>query len=136
MTTELTWMREGGTVALQETNRTVTFETIERLTATQIILTNGRKFRRRPGFWELKSDSGHGYPTNRGGRLVDPANAAVVTAYAQQQLLAFADEASTTTYGAGATVHKMNASAVRAELDRLADLLNKTRQEIGRRAGL
>jgi hypothetical protein len=119
-----------------ETSQMVSFETIARLTDKQIVLANGRRFRRHAFRAELSSDNGHGYKTNRGARLVDPADPYTVAAFARQQLRAVAYEASQTTHGSNATVHTMDPDAVRAELDRIRDVVNAAGKEIDRRARL
>lgn len=136
MTTEPTWIRDGGTAALIETNRQVSFETIARITATQIVTADGRRFRRGGFRSELASDNGHGSQTSRRGRLVDPADPGTVAMFAQQQLRHVANEAQRTTYGPNATIHTMDPEAVRTELGRLADVINAARKEVDRRAHL
>lgn len=130
-TAESSWIREGATVAVIDGRyNTITFETIERLTATQIALTDGRKYRRRPVRAELRP--GHRTPT----RLADPEARAVVDAYARQQLRDFVSAASRVTEGCVAAIHGMGAAEVREELNRLAALLNDARKEVDRRAHL
>jgi len=134
MTNPPTWISEGSTVAIEDTNRQIQFDTVARRTATQIILASGRRFN--TSLRELASDNGRGVKTNREGRLVDPTRASVIDTYARQKLKDFVFQAETTTYGSGATIHRLTAAQIRDELNRLANLLNQTRQEIDRRAGL
>jgi hypothetical protein len=134
-TTEPSWVREGGTVAV-DSGSTISFETIERLTKTVVILANRRRFRRGSGFHELDSDNGAGHRTNQRGHLLDPEDRHAVATFAQQQLRRVAHQAQATTYGAGATIHKLDPQAVRDELDRIADLINAARKEVDRRAHL
>lgn len=130
-----TWINEGATVAIEDTNRAVEFDTVDRLTATVIVLASGRRFNR-SHLRELASDNGHGTKTNRGGLLVDPTRKSVIDRFARQRFKDFVLQAQTTTYGAGATIHRLSAEEIREELGRISDLLNATRKEIDRRAGL
>lgn len=135
MTTENIWIHDGATVAIEDTNRMIEFDTVARLTPTQIILAGGRRFNR-AHLRELASDNGRGVKTNREGRLVDPTRKSVVDTYARQLFKEFVREAETITYGAGATIHQLGAAEIREELNRLSRLLSKTRLEIDRRTGL
>jgi hypothetical protein len=133
---DLSWIRPGGKVALEEANNTVTFEFIERLTPTTITVGSGRRFRRSGSFAELASDNGRGVKTNRQGKLAAPTNVGAINRFARQQLRAVAREAGKVLDGAGATIYKMDAAAVRAELNRIQDFLMAARKEIDRHAGL
>jgi len=133
--TDITWIVEGATVAIEDTNQAVEFDTVARLTATLIVLDSGRRFNR-SHLRELASDNGSGVKTNRGGRLVEPTRKSVIDRFARQQFRTFVFEAQTTTYGAGATIHRLSAEEIREELNRLSHLLNAARLEIDRRAGL
>lgn len=125
--TEPTWIREGGTAAVDAGG--VSFAVIERLTKTQIVLTNGHKYQR-SGFLKAVPSTG------ASGHLADPANPNVIARYARQQLHLVAYEAGRTVNGSGATMYQMDAAAVREELGRIQDVLMAARKEIDRRAGL
>lgn len=133
--TDNSWIREGGTAALIEVNNQVAFETIDRLTATVIILANGRRFRRTDGRHdELSSDNGHGHKTNRNGKLAAPTDRRAINLYARQQLAALASDLGRITSGGTKTLYTMDAAAVVATLDDLRDQLNAAHKEICRRA--
>ncbi len=130
--TEPSWVAEGHDAAVRSGSvhaPTIEFVRIERLTATVIVLADGRRFRRAGHRKQLvKYDAGV--------QVMDPKDTSVVQAYARQLLRALAREASSTTYGSEATVATLNAEQVRAELDRIADLVNSSRRELDRRAGI
>jgi hypothetical protein len=136
MLTNTDQLRVDSVVAVVETNGKVSFAKVTRLTKTQVVLDNDRKFRLAYGTKELPSDNGNGHRTNLGAHLDDPTSKHVVDAFARQELRRFAHEASTTTYGSAATIHTLDAAAVCDELNRLADLINAARKEISRRARL
>lgn len=130
--TESAWVAEGADAAVRSGSThapTIEFVRIERLTATVIVLADGRRFRRAGHRKQLvKYDAGV--------QVMDPKDPSVVQAYARQLMRALAREASSTTYGSEATIATLDAEQVRAEFDRLADLINTSRKELDRRAGL
>jgi hypothetical protein len=131
-TTDPTWITEGAEVAIDGggmfTN--ITFARIERMTATQIVLDNGRKFRREPDHRELGTNS------SVRSHLIDPSSSYVVNAEARRLLADFSRHINRITSGSEATVGGMNAADVRATIDGLVDKLNMIRKDIDRRAGL
>lgn len=102
-TTNRTWITQGAEVAIDGGGMftSITFARIERLTPTQIVLDNGRKFRRAAGHREIG--------TTAAGRaqLLDPASAHVVNHEARNQRI---------TSGSAATVGGMDATAMTRQL--------------------
>jgi hypothetical protein len=123
------WITEGAEAAVRSGGFTshIEFVRIERLTATLIVLADGRRFARRNLAEQVKHPA---------CSLVDPKDPQVVDAFARQQLRTFARGADRLVSGSGATVQNMDAAEVRAALADLVDKLNAARKEVDRRAGL
>lgn len=125
--TEPNWIRKGGTAAVSHggfRNR-VDFVEIGYLTKTQIVLVDGRRFRRSGSRTELGP--------NGFDRLADPCDPSVVASYAREQLRAYAREAGRLVSGSGATVNAMTAVQVEHTLDDLHTKLQEARKELARR---
>jgi hypothetical protein len=132
-TNEPAWIAVGAEAAVRSGSThapTIEFVRIERLTKTVMELADGRRFQR-SGYRKLL-----GVAHSAGVQVCDPKDTSIVQAYARQMLRAFARQAVLTTDGSGATINTMDPEQVRAELDRLADLIDSTRKEVDRRAGL
>jgi hypothetical protein len=127
--TDHNWIFEGDEVAVRSggTLDTIEFVRVERLTATLVVLVDGRKYSRR----DLRE-----WGRNSSTSIADPHREDVVEAFARQQLRTFVLAGECLVRGSGATVHTMSPVDVRAALDDLADKLNAARKEVDRRAGL
>lgn len=126
------WLHKGAEVAIDGGSMwtSITFAHIERLTATQIVLDNGRRFRLSSDHREL------GASDSIRAKLMDPRDPYVVNHIARAMLKDFVREGTRITDGSGATIGTMDARAVRETLNDLADKLDAARKEIDRRAGL
>jgi hypothetical protein len=128
------WIAKGGTAAVTTGGAygRTEFVTIDRLTDTQIVLADGRRYRRVGHHRQLNA------PRNQPDtRLVDPQNPAIVAMFARQkyrEVLAAAEQP--TRSSAPLTLDKMTPAQVTEQLDRLRDVLNAARKEIDRRASL
>lgn len=127
--TDRDWITEGAEVAVRSGGFTshIEFVRIERLTATLVILADGRRFSRRGLGEQVKHPTSH---------IVDPKDPSVANIFARQQLRAFGSQVARLVSGSGATVQNMDAVEVRAAFDDLDDQLNALRKEVDRRAGL
>lgn len=92
----------------------VEFVRVERVTATQVLLPDGRRFQRVAECYEIGTGTGH--------KLRRPTDPDVVQAYVKGLLEGFVSEATLITTGSGATIHGMDAAGAR---DALNDLANK-----------
>lgn len=130
--TEPSWIAAGAEAAVRSdgTSHTIEYVRIDRVTNTTVVLIDGRRYRR-AGYRKQLGEV-HGV----GSQLVDPADPGIVRQYARQLLRAFAREATSTTDGSAATVGTMDLEQVRAEFNRLTDMIGASRREIDRRAGL
>ncbi len=115
---------EGGTAA-EIRGRKVTYAVIKRLTSTQIVLDNDRRYQRT----RLREIG-----ANAMGVLFDPSDRAVLNKYAQQQYLKVTLHADRVVFSSSAILSKLDLAGVCKELDTLAALIQEAREEIDRRA--
>jgi hypothetical protein len=131
-TTDLSWIAEGAEVAVTTGGAygSTEFVKIGRLTPTVIELVDGRRYRRGGQFQRL------GRFTGPSTHVADPKNAGIVNHFARMAFRDLVRQGEAIVNGSGATIHQMDARAVRDVLDEMARKLNTTRKEIDRRAGL
>lgn len=125
---DTSWIREGGEAAVSYggLDPKVTLVEIARVTKTQIILVDDRRFRR---------DGNHSQVGSRNGaNLQDPRSRHIVAKLARQALRTYAYEVSRLVSGSTATVQNMTALDVEAAMDDLHTKLQDARKEIVRRA--
>lgn len=126
--TEHNWVFEGDEVAVRSGQRgdRIEFVRVERLTATLVVLVDGRRYSRR----DLREWGSKGSTC-----IADPRRKDVVEDFARQQLRAFARASDVLVSGSGATVQGMDVDQVRATLADLAAQLGTIREELDQRAG-
>lgn len=127
-TTEPTWIRTDGEVAVSDGGTyapRIEFKRIARITDTQIILHDGRRFRRTGSRSQLHTTS----PSS----LHDPRSAHVVQAYARQLVSEYRHQVGRLTDGSAATLHTMSPRQVGSALRELDDHLHAAREALHRR---
>lgn len=134
--TDPAWIFEGAEVAVTTGGRygTMTYETIARMTATTIVLTDGRRYRRGGTNGHGQIGGNRSFPSTS---LVDPKSPNVVAYFARAQyreVLRLTEQP--TRPGAEIHLDKMTPEQIRQALLELTDQIRTAVKEIDRRAGL
>lgn len=125
------WLTEGATVAILDGSPSdaVAFRTVERITATRIVVAGGRKFSTRQR-WDSYPEQAGG-----GGKLVAPDSENALNIYARNVLRSLVYHVEKYVRDSRATCYTANVADVRSAFDKISDLVNQARAELDRRAG-